>query len=539
MTQDAPEREQDGAQDTPSGQGSKPESLPATKILVSRFRQIHHLPLIWQGRGRFVPATIREQLVAAGWAPIDDPLNALSEDSKQPDPDVFNEYVYFHDFARKFLYPDGDAAPFQLFRRENPGGISAEFGNDCGWHGFEIVRLTLHLFRTGTIVITVETLHDGKGNLTLAQVQTIIDHFRRSYTPFWSNGQPQRVPRCLRLTSGKSAGEQTQGAMVDFLHENRGTGADAPLLEPWKSWVAPLNQADWRDPSDERVPVMSFIALKQTETTPGDTMLRIRDGDWFRLAEADETGSALFEYNPDFLAPLHNRYFYDRFYPHERTYNYYATRHVFGGAHYSMVTVDNSFAVFMLETHFRRHYEKLALIARFEFASLLAFSSRLTGLVADLERGQEHNEFRANVLKVHEEFLEFTHRCRFTGISSQIQGAEMFARWRASLGLDRLYEDVKAEVTSAADFAHATEANTRALQANRLAGFGLYAAAILAAPGLKDFELVKSATGALTGGLQSLGWASAGPWCELTVPFAVTIVLAEIIRRMLPAAMPQ
>jgi len=507
---------------------------PAGDIPVALFRQIHHMPLVWQGKEEFQLDAISRNLTSknGGWHEIANPLRALAEDRDHPDPESFNEVVYFHDFAREFLYPNGKNRAFRLFEKREPGEITASFANNGGTHDFTIERLTLHIFRTKTAMLTVETLHKPQETpITLAQVQTIIDHFRRSYTPFWTNGSPARVPSELCLSTGVMAIEQKQGEMIAFLEENRGTCADAPLLEPWAGWMQPLSQNNWRDPSDERVPVMSFILLEKTANTNRDTLNQICESDWYRLAEADESGD-MFEYNPDFLRQ--KQFFFDRFLPDPAMPDYLATRHIFGGAHYCVVSVDDWFSRNIIQAHFRRHYEKMALVARFEFATLLAFSSRITNAVKMLDeikhQKNARDRFRREILDIHEDFLEFTHRYRFTGISSQIQAGEMFDHWRASLGLDRLYQDVKDEISSASLYAQAVQAKSRAGDANALARVAILVGALVSAPALNKFDFFKNMNTVVT---DWLGWQWAGPVVSFMLPFTIVALTAELLFRWL------
>ena len=213
------------------------EAVSATRIKVALFRQIHHLPLVWQGATDFRFDATCDAVTKDGWEEVTDPLRSLATDrnTPDPDPDAFNEFVYFHDFVRDFLFPHGGHKPYRLFEKPDPGTITASFDNKGGTQDFDIERLTLHIFRTKVAILTVETVHKaGDEPLTLARVQTIIDHFRRSYTPFWSEGQPQRVPLSLSVSTGATAKAQDQKEMASFLEKHRKTGADAPLLEPWE-----------------------------------------------------------------------------------------------------------------------------------------------------------------------------------------------------------------------------------------------------------------------------------------------------------------
>jgi hypothetical protein len=506
-------------------------STQSSNIPVAEFRQIHHLPLVWQGQD--YDAFLRRLDSDTAWNEITEQnsLRLLASDRSKRDTDVFSEFVYFHDFVRDFLYPHGpvENRPFRLFEQSDPGGLTASFGNGGGTHAFKIERLTLHLFATKIAIVTVETTHiadDARPELTLAQVLTIIDQFRRSYIPYWNGETPGGVPQNVTLNGKEHTDTQSQLSSVEFLEGNRSTGADAPLLQPWASWVQPLTRQDWRDPSDERVPVMSLILLKKTTPTNRDTLKQINDGDWFRLAEADESGDAEYVYNFRHLDGLRSKVFYDRYLPDKGMAPYLATRHVFGGAHYSLVSVDDADAQFpfapTLTSHFRRHYEKMALVARFEFASLLAFSSRITNLVKRLENegadAGARRAFRAEMMRIHEEFLEFTHRYRFTGISSQIQASEMFVHWRDSLGLNDLYADVKEEITSASQYAQATLADERAGRANGLAAIAIFVGALLAAPGLNELSLVQILVEWICNNLALYGVFDAKPLVEFLLP---------------------
>ena len=507
------------------GDQNNSQSISAKNIPVSLFRQIHHMPLVWCGTGEFSSKWVGEELESEGWNEVQEPLRVLAKGHSSSDDEAFNEIVYFHDFARDFLYPTGASRSFRMFEKQGLGAITVTI-SDLDKHELQVERITIHLFRTRIAILTVETLHKGgEAPLTLAKVQTLIDYFRRSYTPFWDKkGQPSKVPVSINISGHEFPNSQCQPSMIKFLEGEGNTLTDAPLLEPWKSWIYPLNHKDWRDPSDERVPVMSLILLEKTERTNRDTLNRISDQDWYRLAEADESGSKI-AYNPKFLSKMDEQVFYDRFLPDERMEPDLATRQIFGGAHYSVVSVDEEeFSRPILQTHFRRHYEKMALVARFEFATLLAFSSRLTRLVKDLEisasSATARSIFGQGVLEVHRDFLEFTHRYRFTGISCQIQGSEMFERWRASLNLDQMYKDVKDEITSASEYAQAVQADQKTDRGNWLATAAIFVGTALAAPGLAEFSLIKNLVSWLTGCAASYGYPGAAPWIEFVTPFA-------------------
>ena len=266
------------------------------------------------------------------------------------------------------------------------------------------------------------------------------------------------------------------GKTYAIAHWNTLDRCDIGIFAHWKEIIQPLSSHLqkcegtrrwlWRDPSDERISINSFILLA-SDGSDQHAIRRVRYSDWIRLADAEEPGELL-PYNADFIEQTISGVFYDRFMPHEDSIPYLATRHVFGGNHYSCVTA-GSFAKNVLQSHFRRHYTQLSLVARFEQAALLAISSRLSQAVEAFsgEKG-DRSRLEREILDIQDQFLQFVHRYRFTGISSQTQGAEMFTHWRESLGLDRLFEEVQQEVEAAAASVRARQQERETLAATEL-----------------------------------------------------------------------
>jgi len=591
-----------------------PPKRPATEIAVRHFRLLFQWPLVLDHGTRFICQTDIENqvhadctaLYRAGWKACDpvkfDEIDR-SAPSSRPKDDApagdYQEFVYFHDFTQNFLYPnrpperpptkaDLCKRSFLLYRNETYTRLEARIaGRD---YGFEIDRLTLHMFPFGIAMMTLELAWPEPGSpsgartprpwdLSLADVQTVIDHLRRSDIPFWQDKDgkqlPQRVPDHVRLftqTGSEECPLYPQEKAIEFF--GKGERRSMMVLEHWRKLIEPLSLAadggPWRDPSDERIAVSSYISLtppkvidkaedkedtksedkKAKERLPltacreelaqetaraahaveclsvapadelpdekamrkhdlalaqaklkrlhgiaasqgvSDTraLLSVAPGDWARLAEADMAGTDPSPYNAAFLNPLQAHQFYDRFLPDGQSTN--TTRHVFGGAHYAAVGAGWFFDNIVWQ-HWRRHYAQLSMIVRFENAALLALSSRLSQTVkARFECNDETaaaEDFNTRILDVQQQFLNFVHRFRFTGVTSQIQGTEMHDRWRHSLDQDALFEDVKAEIetASATVLAHKqTREAEAATLLSRVALFGVVGGLIVGALGM-------------------------------------------------------
>lgn len=474
---------EDKAQPGPKDVQAEAFPAPADEIPLNSFRQIYHWPLILEPapeKGERVKTRIaktREVLKSRGWAEKD-PLGYPPKSTEGADGGGYSEFVYFHDFVQKFLYSPGGKGGFSLHERKDITGLKAKIGDHE--YEFRVDRLSLHLFDMGVAMLTLEiiwTNTEGKLRLTLAEAQKITDYLRRSYTPFWAGETPMRVPEYVQLCGDKEhepSKPYCEARATKYVKEKN----DAKVFAHWNELIRPLkllaDDGEWRDPSDERIPVMSYISLTGAAETDQGALALISGPDWERIADAEEPGSAgKYPYNPDFLAEIRKDSFYDRFFPHEKANDDCTTRHVFGGAHYAAVGAGGFFDDILIH-HFRRHYAQLALIARFEKAALLNFSRRLTIAVEtrDAATGGEEaarEAFITNVLKIQGDFLSYTHRFHFIGVSSQDQGAEMYERWRKVLALDALYADVKAEIESAANYLRAERAEKSAAEAERAA----------------------------------------------------------------------
>lgn len=456
-----------------------PQTVPAADLPVALFRQIYHWPLI---------AKVDKPWLDTAWKEVKDPLALLvdAQDEKSVETQrtwAVQEFNYFHDTIQRFLY--GEDRAFTLYRRSDLDKMTVTVGSvgHRRTHHFTIDRLTLHVFDAEprvaivTLEIAWEQVEDGRP-LTLADVQTLIDHTRRSYAPFWFDAIPARCPRDVTLIDsdgkevsyGIATARETHPRMA-FATIAHDRDNDAPIFPHWRS-IAGLRLNDgtsdypceWRDPSDERIPAMSFIALEPANegSSARDTMQLIKRSDWLRIADAEEAGAG-WPYNRRFLQDTENSAYYDRFYPDDHQDENVATRHVFGGAHYALVTVNGWFAENVLQKQFRRHYAQMSLLARFEHAMLLGFSSDIAEaadkLGAKNDRGADDG-FTNRIVALHRHFLLFVNRFRFTGVSSQIQGIEMFDLWRNSLGLAALHSDVRAELEATSAYVQ-TQAEKR------------------------------------------------------------------------------
>jgi hypothetical protein len=407
--------------------------------------------------------------------------------------DVYAEGVYFHPFIQNVLFAKQETnsnPPFWLFQRHDIQTVDVGLianNNKCQ-HRFDVERINLYLFRTGTAILVTEIATPNGHRLTLADVEDLHDYFRRAYHPFVQTEMSDSTSLFLRKPSPlvvksvcwREVNEHPVGAGPFELEEilkktddietycnppDRASTHRAPPIFPhWRELLAdalplasdashsPDQLGYWRHVVDERMPTLLTVSVTAPE--PLDLThyyKQIRQGDYVRLCFADnanrDPGKAEnqdYPSDPTTYADFDIANAYDR-------YRSCGTRFLFSG--YALVAVgagekfDN-----YIRSHMRRHYFQMMLLVQFEAATLLAFSTQISGAIAQFETDNSDRRiahFREHMHAIQEEFLQFVHRFRFTGVSNQIQGREMFDRLRDRLGLEKLFDEVRADIESA------------------------------------------------------------------------------------------
>lgn len=474
------------------------------------------------------------------WVPVPDPIEHIAQPEREDDEtetafqhrkmswenDAYAEAVYFHEFIQAFLYrmPEcSDQAPFKLFRRSDIRHARFRF-HKIHDKLVDIERINLYIFRTGVAVFTMDLVipmtdeASATSGWTLAEFQTFHDLVRRAYAPYFSIENAHRTNGGLVLDSVQwldgdkrlMTGANGRGWIFDLAGELDappryvGAGGHAsrrypPLFEHWRVLLSPdLPLADycehrtpnsigdgsaaaarWHHVVDERMATLATVSVTDAEGGQG-RYKQISDGDMVRLCFADSSGTNPFPYDQGFLADFDARFAYDRF-------RSAGTRFLISG--YSFVAViGDSLPDTIIPIHMRRHYFQMMLLAQMEMASLLGFSGQVSRAVQRYGSGSENRlALERCMAAIQEEFLQFVHRFRFTGVSNQLQAQELFDMLRTNLRTQALFADVQEEISVANDFLRA-EASDRATKSaewlSLVGGFGVVIGVIIGLLGM-------------------------------------------------------
>ena len=435
---------------------------PSTEVIVREFRQILLYPLqLVPMHGRAQTAAHWESLMALDCAWHDGADTVFAERH-------YSEFVAFMPDVQRFLYGEGrsaagasgyGASPIRVFRRSDVAKAAVTLRDGDPALIFDVARVELYFFYDIDLaILAVEIVGNG---MTLAQTQDTLFRLGRAYPSSWdADGGGSHC--CHKVLLLNEADEVL--AASDYEHKQRYLDSVAEHRAPyvaahWSYLLDPLapqhvGAADavlYRQVEQQHMPFLAFLAVDEPN--------RIGRDDWVRLglaAPPGQPGSS--PLGSGFLADFEARYCYDRFWDphggHDRT----TTRMICREHAFVMVgdASDGSFADGNtgILAKFRHQYFLLALITNFHHATLLAFRDRLVSAMSVLRdyHAETVKRFKREIRLTHENFLRFTHRYWFHEVSNEGPGRDMFERWVAELGTDRLFAEVREEVNDMIDY---------------------------------------------------------------------------------------
>ena len=370
------------------------------------------------------------------WERLSDKLTRGTADDPQT---PYQEFVYFHPFAQKFLYEDDS---FCLFHRQDIGRVSVKL-DACApaEETLDVLRVHLYLFHTQVAILVVEVA--AAREISRESVLLLEDRFRRIYPPYWFEDNsviggghcPGQVEWLDRHGAPIPGAPKSDYGNRDTLLGHTQSLRTPPICSHWKWLIEGIGHPSHLE--DDRAPSMVFLQHPDP--------LALSESDLVRHCFFDGPGAVnAYPYSPVFLNNFKENYCYLRYWNDDGSPgNWMNTLYMCSG--YSFTALVGPYSSFLLE-HFRNHYFQLGLLAHFHRATLLRFSRRFNA-VSHVGSEQSWKDLRI----VHAEFATFLSASWFHEVSNQEQGRELFDFWSRHLRSKELLENIMTEAKAVND----------------------------------------------------------------------------------------
>ncbi len=404
---------------------------------------------------------LREMGDASPWREV---VDEYTGDSSRFHERHYNEFVSFLPYVQRFLYGEGRSrkggtdsdgdSPMRIFRRHEVAAVRLVSKPGDAPVTLDVIHCDLYFFFDVDVVML--NLEVGASDLSLAQAQDILYRFGRAYPSGWeADGSALHCMASVEWMGADgrvlaSSDAQQREAFLSHVAQHR-----APRIAAhWAYLMQPLvsdHSEDagvlrYRQIEYYRMPVMAYLSL--------DDPRRLRRDDFVRLALVTGVGSGTSEahlpYAEHHLADFEHKYCYDRFWVNAGAAP--NTRYLCNG--HALIVVGDARSEFFccrdrgVLAQFRHQHFLLFLIAHFQKASLLMFSDQLVEALKrlDIRSTPSVKQFKRAIRASFERFLRFTHRYWFHEISEQAQVRALSHMCATHLGLDPLYDEVKARI---------------------------------------------------------------------------------------------
>jgi hypothetical protein len=476
MQDDAPFRPTDNCECDLCDDCETPVVAPAHTV-IKQFRQIVFWPLqlvscekVECALNSFAAEV--EGLEGSQWRPHGDTFDPAGEGFTERH---YREFISFLPHMQRFLYGDSrrsDAAPstsdisMRVYQRYDIRQVRVTLDATTTPVTCDVVNTGLFFFYdVDAVILTCEI---AATDMPLVMAQKLMQRFGRAYPAGWrEDGTPIHCPALVEWldANGEVIAESdyhNRARFMQFVDERRA----ACIARHWEFVLHPLvNDAcdtpgalRIREIEYYRMPVMAYLTLENLSV--------LKEDDFIALSFATAPGSdqkGTLPYSPRFLRKFEEKHKYERHYAGGLDAPGIDTRFFTCGDAFTIVSAGMSDCLRDMErgllSQFRHQYFLLFLIAHFHKSALLMLSDRMAGAIKRFDplEPRSARAFRDATFKLQEGFLRFSQRYFFTEISGRAHIRDMFNMVRSQLSIDRLYSDVRSDIT---DMVHYLDSNT-------------------------------------------------------------------------------
>jgi hypothetical protein len=340
----------------------------------------------------------------------------------------YNEYYYFHDFARRTLFNeenDPEIHPTNYFEKNQ---------YDTKLFSFEIQRynhepviysliidgVSLRTFETGVAILSINL--QNINHRTFDDALIINDFGRRLYPQYLTQGKdysyetknnflPQKI-QFADIEDVFQVDKVDKYTLPHYITSLIGTKEVSPLL-------------------DDRMFIISHImdcAVSQKLCNDYKT-----NELWYKYVYADS--HSLNCQNLDMRIRLIEQSTYDR-------WSDYGTLYAITRYSFVCLSDDGEFSKNVLNQHIRRHYFQMMSLVLAVRASIIRFSYKVT----QISSVSNEKKLSADVSDFYKEYIQFVNRIYFREISPQEQGIELYTKALEIMQIEKNIKDLDEEI---------------------------------------------------------------------------------------------
>lgn len=407
---------------------------------------------------------------------------------------TFNEYNYFHSYARRVLSlglnKDNEILQYRYNLSEDAlykieVQLSKEQGEGTKEYELSLKKCLLNFYKSGVGFISFH-LENTRYNET-QDVLIINDYGRRIYPPFLGSDDTviaaafeSGFPISISL---ENVAEET--IKEDFTYYNDKAQLSAnPIQLP--RYIAHLLGKNFkireeqihhkyqsvllRPIIDDRMYVLCYLfsnhKMKQLKSYNEEDGVYgySKDSFWYTYLFVDSGTSSC--KSKTMRKKLLNKHTYDRWIEQHDAQKNEDQGVLFGVSRYSfmMLVDDCDFSRYILPNHFRYLYCQMAALGLMQRASILRFSNEAANIVKQL-----NNETSSDKIKdFYKSYLNFINQIYFREISPQEQGIELYAMIRSVMDIDNNVNDLKSEIGELYNYAMIFEGNNQSKESTNL-----------------------------------------------------------------------
>ncbi len=391
------------------------------------------------------------------------------------DVDKYNEFSYFHPFARKALYYTEDNRLLRYYEIEHPNGeYHIEYlkeGNNTKAYENQLLALTLdnicvHVYATGVGVVTFNITNYKYPNKEA--ILAINEFGRRMYPQFMSKENrlaakeaflpnrlwgriadfefdedfsayqsgiqtdsiflpPDHIKKVFGYKGKEQIGDHGQKFVFRKREEQKGTIRISPVTDDRMFFLSHYNKADLVDQLAKRT---------DPEKEPIAYAFEL-DNFWYAYIFGDKEGPSIADdrmQRNDILKATYTRWL-------DTEKRGWGSGSLYGISRDSFVSIGTDF----IGQHMQTMYYQMAILCLVQRASILRFSWEISQIINRLFANKKVKPEQA-IRELYENYIRFINQIYFREITPQIQGIELYNLFQKEMNLEKEAKDLDGEM---------------------------------------------------------------------------------------------